>query len=146
MSGIIMKPIIILCLLSFAQLANAEPANFHVAIEGRWNGTSTLGEKVSYNFTKDGKITWFVDEPGFKQQAPKGLAAKYKISVAKPHWKLDIHEFEHPMFKGVTFFAIIEILDENSFRMMGAPDRNGDVTKRPQAFDNETITFTRSNK
>ena len=141
-----MKPIIILCLLSFAQLASAEPANFRIAIEGRWNGTSKLGEKISYVFTKDGKVTWFVDETGFKQLAPKGLAAKYKISVSKQHWKLDIHEFEHPLYKNVTLFGIIEILDETSFRMTGTIDRNGDVTKRPVAFDDDTVTFSRSAK
>ena len=57
-----MKAIAILCLLSVVQVVRAEPAEFHIALQGRWSGTAIDGTKVSYSFTKEGNVTWYVDD------------------------------------------------------------------------------------
>ena len=54
------------------------------------------------------------------------MVAKYKISIAKPYWKLDIHKFEHPMFKDIEFRGILDVLSEKSFRMEGVPSNLGE--------------------
>jgi len=133
-----MKAITILCLLSVVQVVRAEPAEFHIAIQGRWSGTAIDGTKVSYSFTKEGNVTWYVDEENFKQAYPKGLVAKYKISIAKPYWKFDIHKFEHPMFKDIKFRGILEVLSEKSFRMEGVPSNLGE---RPEKFTKDSVMF-----
>jgi hypothetical protein len=133
-----MKAITILCLLSVAQVVRAEPAEFHIALQGQWSGTAIDGTKVSYSFTKEGNVTWHVDDDNFTQAFPKGLVAKYKISIAKPYWKLDIHKFEHPMFKDIEFRGILEVLSEKSFRMEGAPSNRGE---RPERFTKDSVLF-----
>ena len=136
-----MKAIAILCLLSCAQITKAEPAKILIAIGGRWSGTAEDGTKVTYSFTKDGHVTWYVDEENFKRAFPKGVAARYTISIAEPYWRIDIHDFEHPMFKDYTFLGIFEILSEKRFRMQGVPSKPIDRQKRPQKFTDEAVTF-----
>ena len=136
-----MKAIAILCLLSFAQVTKAEPAKFHITIQGRWSGSAKDGSEISYSFTKDGDVTWYVVDENSKPAFPKGLVGKYKITIAKPYWKIDIHKFEHPMFKDVTFMGIFEVLGEKSFRLEGVPSKPSNRGKRPQKFTDEAITF-----
>ena len=136
-----MKAIAILCLLSFTQVTKAEPAKFHITIQGRWSGSAKDGTEISYSFTKNGDVTWHVEEENFKRAFPKGLAGKYKISIAKPYWRIDIHKFEHAMFKDVTFMGILEVLGEKSFRMEGVPSKPSNRRKRPHKFTDEAVTF-----
>ncbi len=116
-----------------------EPA-IRIAFEGKWVGSAVDGTKVSYDFTKDGEITWFVEEENFKKSFPQGLKGKYKVRVAEPIWQLDITDFDSPQFKQFKFLGIITIVDAKSFRMEGRPGQ------RPVKFGDEAVVFRAEEK
>ncbi|MEM1177416.1 MAG: hypothetical protein AAGM22_03660 [Acidobacteriota bacterium] len=126
--------------LLLSAAAGAEsPATTTLA--GAFSAVAADGTEVTYTFTADGQVNWTLSDEGFTQQFPDGIDGDYKIVPKEPHWTIDISNFNHPMFQGVAFLGILEVLDKNSFRMEGAPSRSGD---RLQAFSEEALVFTRS--
>jgi hypothetical protein len=117
-------------------LVSIGDGSIHITLEGRWSGDAPDGTKITYEFNKDGSVTWFVEEENFKKMAPLGLPGKYKIRVAEPHWEMDITDFADPRFKQFKFMAIIKIIDARTFRMEG--DRPG---TRPKEFGKDAINF-----
>lgn len=134
--------IIILCI--FLRAANAEQPDLLSSIHGHWSGKATDGTEISYFFTKDGKVTWYVGEKNFKKAFPSGLVGKYKITTAKPYSEIDISEFKHPIFKDFTYSGILEIIDKKNFRMEGVPSHLKKQTKRPKKFSKAAIIFQKS--
>jgi len=126
----------------FLRTTHAETSDLLSSIHGRWSGKTTDGTEISYAFTKDGQITWFVDEVNFKKIFPDGLVGKYKITVAKPYTKIDINGFEHPAFKNFTYMGIIESVDEKRFRMEAVPSHPMRKNKRPAKFTKAAVEFT----
>jgi hypothetical protein len=120
--------------------AVADDAAINVTLQGKWVGSARDGTKVTYDFDKDGSITWYVDEENFTKMAPKGLKGKYKIQVADPVWQVDITDFDHPQFKQIAFLGIIEIVDAKSFRMEGRPNQ------RPKEFGPAAVVFRAQSK
>lgn len=120
---------------------HAEPPELLSNINGKWSGKAPDGTEISYVFTKDGQLTWFVDEINFKKTFPKGLVGKYKILVAKPYTQIDISNFEHPAFKSFTYLGIIENIDKHSFRMEAVPSHPMRQNKRPDKFTKSAVIF-----
>lgn len=131
--------IILLCIS--LRPTHAEGLDLSSNIHGRWSGKAPDGTEVSYTFTKDGHVTWYVDEKNFKKIFPKGFVGKYKITVAKPYTKIDINNFEHPAFKSFTYLGIIKNIDKQRFRMEAVPSHPMRQAKRPDKFTRNAVIF-----
>jgi|SRR5579863_887503 len=133
-----------ICLLAVALLcssqANAAEPAIHVVLEGKWIGNAPDETKITYEFTKDGAITWFVEEPNFMRAFPNGLKGKYKIRVADPAWQIDITDFDSPQFKEFQFLGIVTIINAKSFRMEGRPGQ------RPKKYGDDAVVFRAEEK
>jgi hypothetical protein len=116
----------------------ADDGNILVNFSGDWNATAPDATEVSYTFSKDGTVIWHVKDENFTRLWPKGLKAKYQVSVAEPLWQIDMFEFDAAQFKGVRLKGIIQIMDDQTFKMEGQPSPRGD---RPKAFGKETLVF-----
>jgi hypothetical protein len=131
---------VILALFSIPLVSRAADPAIHITLEGRWSGTARDGTKIAYEFSKDGSVTWFVDEERFKKMMPNGLPGKYKIRVAEPLWELDITDFENEQFKKIKFLGIVKIIDAKTIRMEGRPNQ------RPKEFGKEAVDFRAETK
>lgn len=115
--------------------ASTPDAAINVTLNGRWSGNAIDDTKVTYEFTTDGSVKWLVEEENFKKLCPNGLSGKYKIRIADPIWEIDITDFDHPRFKGISFLGILTVSDANTFRLEGRPGQ------RPKEFGKEATIF-----
>jgi hypothetical protein len=124
--------------LLLISIAQADDAAINVTLSGEWTATAPDGTEVAYTFSKDGTLTWRVADPNFTGRWPKGLAARYRITVAKPLWEIDIFNFDEPSFKEIRLRGILEIVDSKTFKMDGQPSPRGE---RPKAFGKDALVF-----
>ena len=132
------RPVIEVCKAAHAAIkkkASSPDAAINVTLNGRWSGNALDETKITYEFTPDGSVTWFVEEENFKKLCPRGLSGHYKIRIADPVWEIDITDFEHPRFKGISFLGLVSVIDAKSFQLEGRPGQ------RPKEFGKEATIF-----
>lgn len=120
-------------------MAGCSPATENSKILGKWVGHAPDGDRVTYTFNQDGTVLWSVDSAG-----PAGsFSAKYAIDYSTEPAQIDIFEFNFEPLKDFTFLGIIEFEGPSRFRLQGYPQRAGQGSGRPRAFDQEAVFFTK---
>jgi hypothetical protein len=85
-------------------------------LAGDWAG-SAEGTEISYTFNPDGTMVWRVNDPQFKASAPDGAKGRFRIIKGLRFNEIKLYRFESPELEDHSFRGIIELLDENSFKM-----------------------------
>ena len=130
-----MRQIAVLGLLIFLLLCSSATAQEEII--GKWEGESTFGDKLSYEFKEDNTVVWILDKPTF----PGPITARYSVNYSTKPVQLDMFEFSFEPLKGIKFIGIIEFLSPTEMKMDGVrADVEGD-RERPTDFTDDTIEF-----
>ncbi len=122
----------LMLLLSFSS-AKAED------IIGKWEGGSSFGDSITYEFKEDNSVIWVVHRSTF----PGPITARYSVDYSTKPIHLDMFDFTFEPLKDIKFIGIVEFLSPTKMKMDGIRVEAGGSRERPKEFTKDTIEFNK---
>lgn len=126
-------------ILSFLMLLLSFSSAMAEDIIGKWEGSSSFGDSISYEFKEDHTVIWIVHKPTF----PGPVTARYSVDYSAKPIQLDMFEFSFEPLKDIKFIGIVEFLSPTKMKMDGIRVEAGGSRERPKEFTNDAIEFSK---